>query len=122
MTLDCRKCGICCVSLTWGDTYVDVTPADEKRLGKRFVRLHVIHGEIRTRPTTNKTGPIKGVEDCRCVALRGSIGKQVSCTIYENRPKVCRKALRPGDSQCLAVREMFKDMCEDEGITWSSNL
>ena len=113
---DCRRCGICCTSLTWGETYVNLTPEDERRLGKRYVRLYVISSEIRTRPTLNRTGPLKGVEDCRCVSLRGSIGKQVSCSIYEKRPDVCRKALKPGDRQCREVRRMFKEMCEREGV------
>jgi len=119
---DCRRCGICCTSLTWEDTYVNVTPQDEKLLGKRYVRLNVINGEVRTRPTVNKAGPLKGAEDCRCVSLRGSIGKQVGCSIYEKRPDVCRKALKPGDRQCIAVRRMFVEMCEREGITfeWAS--
>ncbi len=102
--------------MTWEETYVNLTPKDEERLGKRYVRLHVINSEIRTRPTLNKAGPLKGTEDCRCVSLRGSIGKQVSCSIYEKRPDVCRKALKPGDRQCAVVRRTFKDMCESEGI------
>ena len=27
----------------------------------------------------------------RCVALTGTVGKDGSCTIYENRPSACRK-------------------------------
>ena len=27
----------------------------------------------------------------RCVALDGELGKQVSCTVYENRPSPCRE-------------------------------
>lgn len=95
---------------------MNVTPADEAKLGKRYVRLHVVNGEIRTRPTLNKRGPLEGVEDCRCVSLRGSIGKQVSCSIYEKRPDICKKALRPGDPQCYAVRRLFKEMCAREGL------
>lgn len=113
---DCLKCGICCTSLTWEETYVNLTPKDEERLGKRYVKLHVINGEIRTRPKINKSGPLQGVEDCRCASLRGSIIKKVRCSIYEKRPDVCRKALKPGDRQCIAVRQMFKDMCKREGI------
>ncbi len=116
---DCRKCGICCTSLTYEDTYVNLTPKDEENLGKRFVRLNVIKSEIRTRPTINKTGPLKGVEDCRCIALRGSLARQVSCSVYERRPDVCRKALRPGDKQCHEVRRMFSDMCAREGIPFN---
>jgi len=113
---DCRKCGICCTSLTWEDTYVNLTPKDEERLGKRYVRLNVINGEIRTKPTVNKAGPLKGAEDCRCVSLRGSLGKQVSCAIYEKRPDVCKKALKPGDRTCKQIRALFNDMLERDVI------
>lgn len=113
---DCRKCGICCTSLTWEDTYVNLTPTDEKRLGKHYVRLNVINGEIRTRPTVNKAGPLKGAEDCRCVSLRGSLGKQVSCAIYEKRPDICKKALKPGDRTCRQIRRLFNDMLERDVI------
>lgn len=119
---DCRKCGICCVSLTWSDTYVNLTPKDEDKLGKRYVRLYVINSEIRTRPTLNKAGPLKGAEDCRCVSLRGSIGNQVSCSIYEKRPDICKKALNPGDRQCIEVRRMFKDMLERDVIPCGDGL
>ncbi len=113
---DCRRCGICCTSLTWEDTYVNLTPQDEVALGKRFVRLHVVRSEIRTSPTLNKTGPLKGVQDCRCVALRGSLLSAVSCSVYERRPDVCRNALSPGDRTCQDAKRLFQDMLEREGL------
>lgn len=30
-------------------------------------------------------------KDPRCVALLGTVGEQVRCTIYENRPSPCRE-------------------------------
>lgn len=36
---------------------------------------------------------MKGTNDYppRCAALRGEVGKQVSCAIYQNRPSPCRE-------------------------------
>jgi Fe-S-cluster containining protein len=46
----------------------------------------------------------------RCVALRGEIGKQAACAIYEFRPSPCREfaplaALGEGDDACNAARQ-----------------
>ena len=39
----------------------------------------------------------------RCLALRGRIGRRVSCTIYALRPAGCRR-IEPGDARCLQYR------------------
>jgi len=39
----CLSCGACCVSLREQVAYCDVTREDEKRLGKKFVRLNVLY-------------------------------------------------------------------------------
>lgn len=104
MTLDCRSCGLCCVSPYAANTYVDVTPRDEEKLGKKFVRLHVIDGSIAVEEVVTKRGPLMGVRMNRCAALRGSVGFAVHCSVYENRPAICRVALMPGDEACLDIR------------------
>ncbi len=40
----------------------------------------------------------------RCDALKGEVGKQVYCSIYEVRPQICH-ACEPGDDACLMARE-----------------
>ena len=42
----------------------------------------------------------------RCAALSGEIGVATACTIYANRPDVCRACL-PGDDACLMARRRF---------------
>jgi Fe-S-cluster containining protein len=132
----CRTCGICCVSLTESDVYCDVTVEDMKRLSKGFVQQFVVRtrlvdrlghaldgngvpdGAIKTSWTKQKTGPLKGIEVCACSALRGSVMSRVSCSVYEDRPRVCRVAVVPGDKACRQARTMFKDAIErleDEG-------
>ena len=45
---------------------------------------------------------LKGAEQ-RCVALEGTLGKRVSCTIYQWRPAGCR-AVVPGSRECRRDR------------------
>jgi hypothetical protein len=50
-----------------------------------------------------------GAAPARCVALRGTIGQSVSCTIYEFRPSACREfaplaAVGRGDEACNDAR------------------
>ena len=39
----------------------------------------------------------------RCVALRGKMGRQVSCSIYEVRPRACHR-VQAGSARCLQYR------------------
>lgn len=129
---DCVKCGLCCVSLHDQDRFADVTAEDEKRLGKKFVRLHVIHthpfdmltsalgggdrlpqGVIATKWLKQRVGPFKGLEVCACVALRGSLLEKTSCSIYNKRPKVCHDAVKPGDKTCKQIRAIYKRGLKD---------
>lgn len=40
----------------------------------------------------------------RCTALRGTLGKAVSCGVYRQRPPACRD-FDPGSPMCQAIRE-----------------
>lgn len=127
----CRSCGACCVAPHDQDAFCDVTAADEERLGRRFVRLNVLHstpydqllramdgtravdGAIRTVWREQKAGPLKGYSGCACAALRGSVMSRVSCSVYERRPRACRVAVKPGDRTCREVRKMFARAIEE---------
>jgi hypothetical protein len=39
----------------------------------------------------------------RCAALSGEVGRSTACTIYADRPDVCR-ACEPGDEACSMAR------------------
>jgi hypothetical protein len=50
-----------------------------------------------------------GSQPPRCMALRGEIGKSVSCAIYEWRPSACREfaplaSVGKGDDACTEAR------------------
>lgn len=42
----------------------------------------------------------------RCAALQGTVGVSTSCSVYEDRPVVCR-ACEPGDEACSLARASF---------------
>lgn len=126
-TPDCRKCGLCCVSPYDQDAFCDLGWEDEQRIGLSWVRRNVVRysfserlaaafqgeelppGAIRTRWKPVKAGPLKGGKACACVALRGSILHQVSCSIYERRPRACREAVVPGDKVCQEIRREYQE-------------
>lgn len=77
---ECQDCGACC-------SYFKVYFREEdnpnyKKLGDKifFVSKDKIFMKGRE---TFKGG--------KCVALEGEVGKHVSCSVYEDRPDVCRK-------------------------------
>lgn len=86
---DCETCGGCCAySCDWpafiGDRDGDGIPD------------HLIdHEEGRMRCDGN-----------RCAALAGSLGVEVYCTVYANRPLVCMEFVAGSDG-CHAVRRHF---------------
>lgn len=95
---DCCSCGACCGAPHDQDTYVDLLPEDVLRLSARYRRENVAGrpnwSALRTK--NNHNGTV-------CVALRGTVGRRVSCGIYETRPRACRD-FRPGSQQCREAR------------------
>lgn len=42
----------------------------------------------------------------RCVAFTGRVGREATCTIYDDRPRMCQ-AMAPGSWACRAIRESW---------------
>jgi Fe-S-cluster containining protein len=96
----CQTCGACCanfrVSFYWGET--DAAPG----------------GIVPAQYTETVTPLLRcmkgtGSKPVRCVALEGEVGKQVSCSIYPQRPSPCREfAVLNADGspnpRCAALR------------------
>lgn len=113
------------------DAFCDVTPKDVERLGKKFVRLNVLRSRpidvlaaaidgadypsaaIKTKWREQRAGTIKGFRLNMCAALRGSVMHKVSCSVYDDRPHVCREAVKPGDRTCREIRRSFKTTIDD---------
>jgi Fe-S-cluster containining protein len=100
MLFDCMRCGACCRNplenqVEGSREWVEVD-ASEPLAGRKE------HAKLLER---NEEGVLhlRLVEDERCIALRGAIGRQVRCSIYAVRPRGCRR-VQPGDRGCLQYR------------------
>lgn len=96
----CCHCGACCVTyrITLPRAELDNMPG-----GRVPAAL--------TEPYTATTVYMREQPDIpgRCIALAGTVGQEVSCTIYERRPLACREfaplsALGSGDEACDEAR------------------
>ncbi|MCF7686928.1 MAG: YkgJ family cysteine cluster protein [Cephaloticoccus sp.] len=93
----CLACGACCHSRS--PTFVRITGKDWTRLGDRVEALaHFIGHRAYMRMQD---------DHCAALALRRDAADQPEyfCTIYEQRPQVCRD-LQRGSLQCAAEREL----------------
>ncbi len=100
---DCRTCGGCCLIDLHEPTYFPLMAGDRARLPKRL-HLHIVDDQLTTITTRAKRGPLAGKKITRCVMLKGTVGHAVSCSVYEDRPTVCREAIEPGDAACILTR------------------
>lgn len=87
----CLSCGACCatyrVSLYWSEA---------RDLGLEGTMIQKLNSWRICMAGTNQPSP-------RCLALKGTIGKDVICTVYSKRPSPCRE-LRQGDEKCNKAR------------------
>ena len=99
--LDCRACGACCVNPDENRAegvvdWVEVADGEPLLGDARLAARHVV---------TNSAGEqhLRLDPDGRCLALRGRMGRHVTCTVYALRPRGCR-LIEPGDARCLQYR------------------
>lgn len=97
---DCTRCGACCfnppenVREGYVD-YIEVAASDELRRKPDLLRRYAIEkdGQVHLRI----------LSDQRCIALAGSLGRRVRCTIYHVRPSPCRR-VQAGSALCDRYR------------------
>ncbi len=93
----CVVCGVCCLI----PQVVAVSAREAERLpAYTEVVLDAEHESVvvsRFIPRSN---------DSRCVNLVGTFGKEVGCTVYEDRPKCCRD-FEAGSDRCHEYRRMY---------------
>lgn len=93
----CKDCGACC----WhGPLWVEVSKKDAEKIPSHLlvigdVELHAMD--------TNYTTDGKPV----CAALVGELGKKAFCSIYRNRPTICRK-VKKGSPICMYMLGLHK--------------
>ncbi|HXU94550.1 MAG TPA: YkgJ family cysteine cluster protein [Gallionella sp.] len=105
----CQSCGACCasyrVSFYWAE-------ADDAPGGIGPAHLaETVSPHLRCMKGT-ATKPV------RCIALKGEVGTQVSCSIYSQRPSTCREfdVLEPDGSpnpRCAALRRQLPEVESD---------
>jgi len=99
---DCQKCGACCIQMGSFDgtsyVYLDRGEArNMRRLGLTVVRSPRGHSTLGCRRHLGAQG------QQTCVAFEGIVGDQCGCSIYEDRPGVCR-AFQVGEDLCREAR------------------
>ncbi len=90
-TPDCRTCGACCAySASWPE-FDPLDAADGSTVPVELVR---------------PDGGGMACDGDRCRALAGVVGDAVHCTVYAQRPALCRE-FEAGSDTCLLVRDFF---------------
>lgn len=89
----CLDCGACCmsyrVSFYWAEAEARGLPA---AFTEQLTPFHAcMAGTHARRP--------------RCVALQGTAGGPVHCSVYEQRPDPCRE-VQVGDAKCVQARAL----------------
>src|SRR5262245_9130967 len=98
---DCLLCGACCASPFDGEGYIQVEPEDRDRL--RSLALPVIEMEASGERLLLLSTRLDGQGKRVCRALEGKVGRRVACSVYEDRPHLCRE-FEAGTPECLAAR------------------
>lgn len=98
---DCQACGACCVNLPSNraegfTSWVEIADGDRILTKRDLVKKYVVRD-------ADGLAHLRLASDGRCLALRGALGRDVSCTIYRDRPTPCR-AVQAGDALCLRYR------------------
>jgi Fe-S-cluster containining protein len=107
--LDCRKCGLCCLSGNWNGPrslpFVELGKREAARLWKKHPKLVVLDDSPPTGMAFKAPNSFSlDVKNGRCAALRGTVLRKTSCSIYKDRPFACRE-FEPGSVLCLAFRK-----------------
>ena len=78
----CKACGLCCCNFRVSFYHGEV---EDMPMG--FVPAHLVEKLTESRACMKGTSQ----KNPRCIALSGTLGEQVACTIYEQRPTPCRE-------------------------------
>lgn len=106
-SLDCQRCGACCCNLPSNQAegfidWVEIEPRAPLLRRADLVKKLVRFSDDGTPHLRQVSGAQRGAT-MSCIALRGALGRDVSCSIYHLRPQPCR-TVQPGDGSCLEAR------------------
>ena len=96
----CQTCGACCTHFRDYEVDQRFDPNFEFLRDRDYLKPPVSVGKFLIGKYTMKTDKNK-----RCIALKGTVGVSVSCSVYENRPEICRQfeARSKGCEQAILV-------------------
>ena len=98
---DCVTCGACCYNpddnreIGYID-YIEIEPTDRIMKNRDLVRRLVVLDD-------DLIPHMKLSHHQRCVALTGRLGVKVGCSIYHDRPSICRR-FTAGSKKCKELR------------------
>lgn len=87
----CQACGACCACEPDWPRFSTEEEAELARIPATLIDPGLGHMAWR---------------DGRCAALEGTVGTWTGCTIYADRPHVCRACV-PGDDACEIARHRY---------------
>ena len=90
----CQSCGACCA---YDAGWPRFTLEDDAQIA----RLAGLPGAL----LDERQAGMRAVDN-RCVALAGTVGTATRCTVYADRPIVCRDCM-PGDDACAMARHRY---------------
>ncbi len=98
----CLGCGACCVEdhEYFPSGYAHLSRDDYERIPHPLRNLLVTADGSYMRAQWRTHG---GVSRFTCAALKGTVGVDARCSIYDDRPRVCRW-FKPGETMCLDAR------------------
>ena len=95
---ECRTCGACCTGSSSDGDFVPVTRLDRKRLPTKYQKKLQDLSE-QTSGAMQALGLKRFGAVEACIALKGTLGKDIQCDVYAQRPDFCR-TFEKGSQQC----------------------
>ena len=105
--LDCKTCGACCVMQGDDDEYdyfIPLYKVDVRRLPTKYRKKVNKSEEPNDAPYELPMKRLNG--HVGCVALKGRVGKSITCAVYSRRPDYCRN-YEKGSAACLEARRLL---------------
>jgi len=111
-TGECLRCGNCCKKVVLKFGMEGATTDLEMAAAQDFLRWAALHEGVSVKQINEREAEV--IFEARCSALKWENGEAV-CTIYEDRPQICRGFPDSPTPNCPGFRfEGVKSSKEDE--------
>jgi Fe-S-cluster containining protein len=104
---DCCRCGACCRSPWTGEGHVRLYEPDIERMERLALPIVILTqpgegDQLEEVPLLTTKRDRDGLRIC--IAFAGDVGEACGCSIYEDRPFLCRE-FELGDTLCRQARQ-----------------